>query len=214
MSTLHASVCMRVPANILMLTLHMLLASGLSYTRTSTCIPSMPVLLMSTFCMRKCVKVSLVYSDVTSHDTQWHWRFMHQCVRLHYMLMMMVYSSAYKPINPYKVAYICNFYWQRHLQPVCTPVCTGDVNAGMCMYMCLKVNKIQQPTLIIVTIDHCPIIIFFSLQHCRTLRFVCFFSWSMPKKNSPSTSKAKQQTMRTRKLAKDLSSRSNNKVFE
>jgi hypothetical protein len=31
----------------------------------------------------------------------------------------------------------------------------------MCMYMCLKVNKIQQPTLIIVTIDHCPIIIFF-----------------------------------------------------
>jgi hypothetical protein len=69
MSTLHASVCMHVPANILMLTLHMLIASGLSYTRTSTCIRSMAVLLMSTFCMRQCVKMSLVYTDVTSHIT-------------------------------------------------------------------------------------------------------------------------------------------------
>ncbi len=47
MSTLHASVCMHVPANILMLMLHMLHASGLSYTQTLTCIGSMPVLLMS-----------------------------------------------------------------------------------------------------------------------------------------------------------------------
>jgi hypothetical protein len=45
------------------------MSSGLSYTRTSTCICSMAVLLMSIFCMCQCVKVSLVYTDVTSHGT-------------------------------------------------------------------------------------------------------------------------------------------------
>jgi len=34
------------------------------------------------------------------------------------------------------------------------------------------------------------------------------------KKSTPTTTKQKQQTMRTRKLAKDLLSRSNDKVIE
>jgi hypothetical protein len=63
------------------------------------------------------------------------------------------------------------------------------------------------------TIDHCPIVIFFSYSIVEPF-VLSFLVEQCQKKNSPSTTKAKQQTMRMKKLGKDLSSRSNDKVIE
>jgi hypothetical protein len=68
-------------------------------------------------------------------------RFMRQCVHLHCLLMLMVPTSACKPSNTYKLTYLLIQFLLilallASVQGVCTPVSTGDVNAGMCMYMC------------------------------------------------------------------------------
>jgi len=106
-STLHASVCTHVPANILMLMLHMLLASGLSYTRTSICIRSMAVLLMNFLHASVCKSVTGIYwCHFTCYTLTLTFHVSVCTFALYGMLTLMVYSSAYKPINPYKVAYM------------------------------------------------------------------------------------------------------------
>jgi hypothetical protein len=67
--------------------------------------------------------------------------FMHQCVRLHSLLMLMVHMSACKSINAYKLTcllmqFLLMLALLASVQAVCTPVTTGDVDAGMCTYMC------------------------------------------------------------------------------
>ena len=66
---------------------------------------------------------------------------MHQCVRLHSLPMLTVHMSACKPINVYKLTcllmqFLLMLALLVYVQAVCTPVSTGDVDAGMCMYMC------------------------------------------------------------------------------
>jgi hypothetical protein len=64
--------------------------------------------------MHQFVKVSLVHTDIDitccmrqyvhqDHLTHGRQCFMHQCVRLYSLLMLMVNTSAYKPINAYKL---------------------------------------------------------------------------------------------------------------
>jgi hypothetical protein len=102
--------------------------------------------------MRQFVQLLLVHTDVDvtcrmhqyvhqfriTHGRQ---RFMRQCVHLHCLLTLMVHTSACKPINAYKltsllIQFLLMLVLLASVQAVCTPVSTGDVNAGMCTYMC------------------------------------------------------------------------------
>jgi hypothetical protein len=103
-------------------------------------------------CMRQFVQLSLVHTDVdvTCRMRQYvhqfritHGRqhFMRQCVHLHSLLTLMVHTSACKPINVYKLTcllmqFLLTLALLASVQAVCTPVSTGDVNAGMCTFMC------------------------------------------------------------------------------
>jgi hypothetical protein len=102
--------------------------------------------------MRHFVQLLLVHTDVdvTCHMHQYvhqfcitHGcqRFMRQCVHLHSLLTLMVHTSACKPINAYRLTcllmhFLLMLVLLASVQAVCTPVSTGYVNAGMCMYMC------------------------------------------------------------------------------
>jgi hypothetical protein len=102
--------------------------------------------------MRQFVQLLLVHTDVDVtcrmrqyvhqfRRTHGRRRFMCQCVRLHSLLTLTVHTSACKPINAYKLTcLLMQFLLTRALlapvQAVCTPVSTGDVDAGMCMYIC------------------------------------------------------------------------------
>jgi len=99
-----------------------------------------------------------LYADDVTH---WRWLFMRQCVRLHYMLTLMVYSSAYKllirtKLPPYVIftnISICNQCVHQYVQVMYTLACVR-----ICVYRLMKYNN--QPSLL-WTIDHCPIVIFF-----------------------------------------------------
>ena len=102
--------------------------------------------------MRQFIQLLLVHTDVDvtccmrqyvhqfciTHGCQ---RFMRQYVHLHSLLTLMVHTSACKPINVYKLTcllmqFLLMLALLTSVQAVCTPVSTGDVDAGMCTYMC------------------------------------------------------------------------------
>jgi hypothetical protein len=101
--------------------------------------------------MRQFVQLSLVHTDVDitccMHQyvhqfccTHGRRHFMCQCVRLHSLLTLTVHTSACKPIDAYKLTcllmqFLLMLALLASVQAVCTPVSTGDVNAGMCTYM-------------------------------------------------------------------------------
>ena len=111
--------------------------------------------------MHQFIQLSLVHTDVDvtclmhqyvhqfriTHGRQ---HFMHQCVHLHSLLMLMVHTSACKPINVYKLTcllmqILLMVALLASVQAVCTPVelllayvlCFADVDlACVSLYAC------------------------------------------------------------------------------